>query len=41
MESLLVSTQAPVGRDSFRDWVATNGPELGRRYVSELARNYR
>jgi NADH dehydrogenase len=39
--SLLVSHGPPRGRESFREWVAANGDGLGRRYVSELARNYR
>jgi NADH dehydrogenase len=38
---LLVSSEPPRGRDSFREWVAANADGLGRRYVSELARNYR
>lgn len=41
LQSLLVSAQAPRGRDSFRDWTSANSSVLGRRYVSELARNYR
>jgi uncharacterized protein YbjT (DUF2867 family) len=41
MDSLLVSTEPPRGRDSFREWVAANADGLGRRYVSELKRNYR
>jgi uncharacterized protein YbjT (DUF2867 family) len=41
MDSLLVSHDPPTARDSFRDWVDANGDQLGRRYVSELARNYR
>jgi hypothetical protein len=39
--SLLVSHAPPRGRESFREWVAANADGLGRRYVSELARNYR
>jgi hypothetical protein len=39
--SLLVSAQPPRGRASFREWLERNGSELGRRYVSELARNFR
>lgn len=38
---LLVSAQPPLGTAGFRAWVAANGAELGRRYVSELARNFR
>lgn len=41
MQSLLTSARPPLGRDSFRAWLAANGPSLGCRYVSELARNYR
>ena len=39
--SLLVSADPPLGRDSFRAWLESNGDELGRRYVSELRRNFR
>ena len=39
--SLLVSELPPLGRASFRSWVAANGEVLGRGYVSELARNFR
>ena len=39
--SLLVSHEPPRARESFREWVAANADGLGRRYVSELARNYR
>ena len=39
--SLLVSDEPPLGRASFRSWVAANGEALGRGYVSELARNFR
>jgi NADH dehydrogenase len=39
--SLLVSDEHPLGRASFRSWVAANGEALGRGYVSELARNFR
>jgi uncharacterized protein YbjT (DUF2867 family) len=39
--SLLVSAEPPHGRDSFREWLERNGATLGRRYVSELARNFR
>ena len=38
---LLVSTEPPLGTESFRSWVAANGESLGRGYVSELARNFR
>jgi NADH dehydrogenase len=39
--SLLVSAEPPRGRASFREWLERNGDTLGRRYVSELARNFR
>jgi uncharacterized protein YbjT (DUF2867 family) len=39
--SLLVSTEPPLGSDSFGEWVLTNRARLGRRYVSELRRNFR
>ncbi|HEX6702194.1 MAG TPA: NAD-dependent epimerase/dehydratase family protein [Gaiellaceae bacterium] len=38
---LLVSQAPPLGTKSFRDWLASHGGDLGRRYVSELARNFR
>jgi uncharacterized protein YbjT (DUF2867 family) len=38
---LLVSERPPLGKASFRSWVAANGERLGRGYVSELARNFR
>jgi uncharacterized protein YbjT (DUF2867 family) len=41
MRSLLTSEQPPLGREGFREWLAANAAGLGRRYVSELARNYR
>jgi NADH dehydrogenase len=41
MESLLVSHASPTASDSFRAWLEANADLLGRRYVSELARNYR
>ena len=37
---LLVSHEPPLGRDSFRAWVADNAESLGRRYTSELRRNF-
>jgi NADH dehydrogenase len=39
--SLLVSHEPPRGRASFREWLERSGSELGRAYVSELARNFR
>jgi uncharacterized protein YbjT (DUF2867 family) len=41
MAGLLVSHEPPLGRDSFEEWVRENGARLGRRYTSELARNFR
>jgi hypothetical protein len=38
---LLVSREPPLGRDSFERWVRAQGDRLGRRYVSELSRNFR
>jgi uncharacterized protein YbjT (DUF2867 family) len=38
---LLVAEHEPLGRDPFADWVERHGDTLGRRYVSELARNFR
>jgi NADH dehydrogenase len=38
---LLVSHEAPLGRDRFESWLVANREELGRRYHSELARNFR
>jgi NADH dehydrogenase len=38
---LLVSHGPPLGRDRFDTWVAENASALGRRYASELARNFR
>jgi len=40
MDGLLVSHEPPMGTTAFIGWVAANGPRLGRRYTSELARNY-
>jgi uncharacterized protein YbjT (DUF2867 family) len=39
--SLLVSHEPPRGRASFREWLERSGSQLGRAYVSELARNFR
>ena len=38
---LLVARGQATGSTVFSDWVAANGSSLGRRYTSELARNYR
>jgi uncharacterized protein YbjT (DUF2867 family) len=40
MDSLLVTDGAPTGRARFGDWLAQNGNQLGKSYVSELARNW-
>lgn len=37
---LLVSHERSLGRDRFDEWVREHGPELGRRYTSELRRNF-
>jgi uncharacterized protein YbjT (DUF2867 family) len=39
--SLLTSDRPPLGRERFVVWLEENGNVLGRRYVSELARNFR
>ena len=41
MAGLLTSEPAPTGTTRLSDWLAENGDGLGRRYVSELRRNYR
>ena len=41
MAGLLTSAEPPTGTTRLRDWLAENGDCLGRRYVSELRRNYR
>lgn len=38
---LLVSHERPLGGDRFEAWLAENADRLGRRYTSELARNFR
>lgn len=38
---LLVSNQTPLGTDSFQAWVMENSESLGRKYASELRRNFR
>jgi nucleoside-diphosphate-sugar epimerase len=40
-EGLLVSHEPPRGRDRFEDWLERSGRTLGRKYASELGRNYR
>jgi uncharacterized protein YbjT (DUF2867 family) len=39
--SLLTSHEPPRGEIRFSDWVRANARDLGRRWSSELARNYR
>jgi uncharacterized protein YbjT (DUF2867 family) len=38
---LLVSHEAPRGRERFEPWLAENADSIGRRYTSELGRNFR
>jgi uncharacterized protein YbjT (DUF2867 family) len=37
---LLVSAEEPRGDDRFEDWLAENAAHVGRRYTSELTRNF-
>ena len=41
MDGLLTSGEPPTGTTKLSDWLAENGDGLGRRYVSELRRNFR
>ena len=41
MAGLLASEEPPTGMTRLADWLAENGDGLGRRYVSELRRNWR
>jgi uncharacterized protein YbjT (DUF2867 family) len=41
MAGLLDSAEPPTCPTRFSDWIAKNGPDAGRRYSSELARNFR
>ena len=41
MDGLLTSGEPPTGTTRLSDWLAGNGDGLGRRYVSELRRNWR
>jgi nucleoside-diphosphate-sugar epimerase len=41
MGGLLMSHEPPTGTTAFSGWVAANGARIGRRYASELARNFR
>jgi uncharacterized protein YbjT (DUF2867 family) len=38
---LLVSHEPPLGSERFEQWLAENADRLGRRYTSELGRNFR
>jgi hypothetical protein len=38
--SLLTTAGPPTGAETLREWLAESGPELGRSYVSERARNF-
>jgi uncharacterized protein YbjT (DUF2867 family) len=40
MAGLIVSREEPLGRDRFDSWLAENASRVGRRYTSELARNF-
>ena len=41
IDGLLTSGEPPTGTTRLTDWLAENGDGLGRRYVSELRRNFR
>ena len=41
MAGLLTSTPAPTGVTRLSDWLRGNADRLGRRYESELSRNFR
>jgi NADH dehydrogenase len=41
MDGLLLSHEPPLGVERFDAWLDRHASELGRRYVSELARNFR
>lgn len=41
MAGLLVSRDTPTCPTSFTDWIAREGPGLGRKYASEVERHYR
>ena len=40
-EGLLTSAQPPTCPTRLTDWISANGEQMGRRYSSELARNFR
>ena len=41
MAGLLTSSEPPTGTTSLAGWLAENGDWLGRRYISEMRRNFR
>ena len=41
VEGLLTSNRAPTGNTDLGDWLQGKGEVLGRKYVSELRRNFR
>ena len=41
MARLLTSSNAPTGVTSLGNWLRDNGDALGRRYASEIRRNFR
>ena len=41
MAGLLTSAAAPAGTTRLSDWLQYNADRLGRRYVSEIRRNFR
>ena len=41
MAGLLTSSEPPTGTTRLGDWLEENADSMGRRYVSELRRNYR
>ena len=41
MAGLLTSDAPPTGTTRLTDWLERNAHGLGRRYISELRRNYR
>ena len=41
MAGLLTSDAPPTGTTRLSDWLKDNANDLGRRYISEMARNYR
>jgi uncharacterized protein YbjT (DUF2867 family) len=40
LAGLIVSDEEPLGRDRFDLWLAENASRVGRRYTSEVARNF-